>query len=405
MAQSWTHVRLFDKSGVPPLEEGFFFHDTGIIIGGHGYIIRSNNYFNSFIVDSSYSATGLGGLTFVNRDTGYMFSNKLLETFDGGNTWAPKPNGTYPTLFHFYDFMLFVSADTGYFSANEGDLGTLYFTYDGGINWFVPDTSSFYVGTLTGEVLRMHVIQDSIIYVLIIELGSDYLFTIKRSSDYGKTWSFVSNVGRWASIDYGDFYFLDDTTIILATTGYIRKSVDGGVSFAYQLPTDDFIGDPRQAIAFSGRDTGYVAFGQSVYKTYDAGNTWTNANFSFAPEDSNDYISFITMGCSRNAVVGTMNKYIYKMEPDCGITGIADIPDVNSFSINPNPTNNKLYVTINNQQKSNLQIFAIDGRAVMPQDVIQQDYFEVDVSNLATGLYFLVLQNDEGRVVRKFVKE
>ena len=92
---------------------------------------------------------------------------------------------------------------------------------------------------------------------------------------------------------------------------------------------------------------------------------------------------------------------------DCSpvLSSLVNVATDNKVNIYPNPTNNKLYGTLNYPQKSSLQIFAIDGSEVIPSQSIQQSYFELDVSELPAGLYFLVFQNDEERVVRKFVKE
>lgn len=366
------------------IEGGVFFQDTGIIIGG-GNIFKSVDYFQSYTIDSVNDTGGVKAISFPNRNVGYIVGGSPLKTTDGGNTWNYVPGGHSLDA----DILLFTSDDTGYISSSlNGGLGA---TYDGGSTW-VNTGLGYYWGALS-----IHVIHDSIIYIF---GGSGIL----RSSNYGTTWQLIYEI--YNPLAFGDFHFLDDTTIILSISNTILKSVNGGISFDTVMLTDDIYYWATQAIAFSGHDTGFVAFSKSIYKTCDAGNTWTTLNFSFAPDDDTfNTIHFLTLACSQNVVVGCTRGDIYKMEGGCSVTGIQDIHDANSFTIYPNPATNKLYGTINNPQKGNLQIFDIDGREVLPPDIIQQSHFEVDVSNLPAGLYFLVLQNDEGRVAKKFVKE
>jgi hypothetical protein len=62
--------------------------------------------------------------------------------------------------------------------------------------------------------------------------------------------------------------------------------------------------------------------------------------------------------------------------------------------------------TINsNSQKAIGKIIAPDGQVLMDDIVIQQGRFEIDISALPAGLYFLRVESDGENWVRKFVKE
>ncbi len=401
-AQSWTRIQLDPYK----LVDGIFFHDTGIIIDYFGDIIKSNDYFHSFTIDTSYATRRFDALSFSNRSTGCISSANIkggmLRTFDGGDTWSPMPVGPDSGQY-LGDVLYFTSPDTG-FGAYSFSC-TINTTLNGGLHWTHITNST--IGGECEEVLRIKVLKDSIIYLLANNSpgpGGGWLLYIIRSTDYGHTWSKLSEINdAWA---YGDMYFLDDTSIIVSARNEILKSVNGGVTFntvMYNAEGSDNYINSVKIIAFSGHDTGYAISAGGLYRTYDAGDTWINTNFSFDSMDFPNSVWFLAMASSQKIILGCDNGDIY--ETDFETTGEESVSQKNPFTIYPNPTNNKLFCNIVTKQKSYLQILAIDGREVMPTDVIQQNRFEVDVSTLSAGLYFLVIQNDEGRVVRKFVKE
>lgn len=82
------------------------------------------------------------------------------------------------------------------------------------------------------------------------------------------------------------------------------------------------------------------------------------------------------------------------------------ISDLNTIGINfhPNPATNKITVE-NPSVFSSLQILSADGRVHMQRSVTQQPNFEIDVSVLPAGIYFLQLWDGKQQVVRKFVKQ
>ncbi|HWB64856.1 MAG TPA: T9SS type A sorting domain-containing protein [Chitinophagales bacterium] len=75
-------------------------------------------------------------------------------------------------------------------------------------------------------------------------------------------------------------------------------------------------------------------------------------------------------------------------------------------SLYPNPATSQLNCTLNNlSSHTTYQIYGIDGRAVTPPTAVTQQYFSMDVSALPKGMYFLTMQDEKGRVIKKFVKQ
>ena len=103
-----------------------------------------------------------------------------------------------------------------------------------------------------------------------------------------------------------------------------------------------------------------------------------------------------------NCIVEYMGEYGNQIP-----SSISEVSDAeNLFAISPNPATTKLTCTITYPtNKTTLQILSIEGRAIMQNIPAIQTKTEIDVSSLPAGLYFLVLQDEKQRVVRRFVKQ
>ncbi|MDN3723201.1 T9SS type A sorting domain-containing protein [Aequorivita sp. SDUM287046] len=78
------------------------------------------------------------------------------------------------------------------------------------------------------------------------------------------------------------------------------------------------------------------------------------------------------------------------------------VPDIekNSFSIYPNPTQDKLFVK-STIPISSSSITDLNGRNIISNE---NPSSEIDVSGLKAGMYFLTLESSEGNTTRKFIK-
>lgn len=91
-------------------------------------------------------------------------------------------------------------------------------------------------------------------------------------------------------------------------------------------------------------------------------------------------------------------------------TGINDFETNNSVKIYPNPAESMLFVDLSghNSDVKALEIFDIAGRKIsmdeMSKTMINQDKYQLDVSNLVPGIYYLqVVDASNQRMVKKFV--
>lgn len=76
----------------------------------------------------------------------------------------------------------------------------------------------------------------------------------------------------------------------------------------------------------------------------------------------------------------------------------------NKINITPNPASDKITILSGiTQLNPQIKIYSISGILVQTGGLNFQN--EIDISNLAKGFYFLIIDTDKGEIVRKFIKD
>ncbi len=79
-------------------------------------------------------------------------------------------------------------------------------------------------------------------------------------------------------------------------------------------------------------------------------------------------------------------------------------PEV-QFKLFPNPTNDFItLITPMDVVNSNVEIYSIQGKAIKSLKMTKNSY-EIDISDLESGMYFIRLQTSSGTAIKKFVKQ
>lgn len=111
-----------------------------------------------------------------------------------------------------------------------------------------------------------------------------------------------------------------------------------------------------------------------------------------------------------NARIDTLATFLFNNIKPCGSTppvGINDYELRNKVNLYPNPAKNEL--TIASQSASlpisKIEIMSLTGVKVAQVDFKNELSKTIDISSLATGIYFVKIQTAKGLVVKKFVKE
>ncbi len=80
-----------------------------------------------------------------------------------------------------------------------------------------------------------------------------------------------------------------------------------------------------------------------------------------------------------------------------------DFSSTNKTMIFPNPTSKNISVVLNGLNIKHYMIYDIQGRLVINQDEINSN-FDIDLSNINSGVYLLKLITDEGIITQKIIK-
>ncbi len=108
---------------------------------------------------------------------------------------------------------------------------------------------------------------------------------------------------------------------------------------------------------------------------------------------------------------GEYHVYLDKVVDSGIISGIEDInSQIENFKLFPNPANQfvNVEINLNKSTKSNIQIFDLSSKMVYNQEQhISKgtNNINVDISNLTSGLYHIVIQGEEFRIVDRLVVE
>jgi hypothetical protein len=282
---------------------------------------------------------------------------------DKGNTWTSQDMSAYATgLVDGY----FFNKDTGFVTGAYGNpqKALILSTFDGGHTWKIR-----YQPTRANEIVWKIVFPSrNVGYASIEYLGNSvpYNTYIAKTTDGGLTWSdkpFIS------SYDMQGIGFINDTM------GWVGGAFD----------------DPRN------------------YKTIDGGNTWTvDPTFGVKKPPYTAYPGTFMNRFRRfgDTLMYASGNTIYKFQ-STGL-GIHSISTRSSVTIFPNPLSTTATVEIKNGglnlRNTRCTLFNIYGVQIMNWKP-EAESSKFDREHIASGIYFLRIENEYERVTKKIVIE
>jgi len=219
--------------------------------------------------------------------------------------------------------------------------------------------------------------------------------TIFKTSDCGSSWNHLG----WTSHKLFSVYFINkDTGIIVGEHGTILRTIDGGTSWNIQ-PSNLSYPYLLLSVYFPTSTVGY-AVGESgtILKSIDGGSTW-NSQVSGTNKDL--YSVFFT-DLNTGYAVGDSGT-ILKTTNGGNYINEQNLTD--HLKIFPNPVLDNLTIELaGTEQTGNLTILTLDGKEVIGKQ-ISNSITQLDISNLANGIYFLRYMNDKNIEIKKLIKE
>ena len=380
---------------------------------------------NQWIAQNSGNSSFLTSVYFVSADTGYVCSEggNVYKTANGGTNWNSV--GTGPGY-----YLVFENAQKGFGTDGEHIL----VTQNGGVHW---DTCFSNPNVLGIQGISFPDKKHGYAAAWSQTLDNYVIKTSNGGISWDTVYTYANNFSLFMSV-----FFTDSLNgYVACDNGYILKTTNGGNSFT-AMEVDNIISPYFNSVFFVNATTGYLA-GSSIYKTTNSGLTWnaltclgepfysiyfTDANHgyvgggnginSLSLYQTNNGGSNWTQGASGvqtlNAIFfpdtmpgyavgtnGTILKYTHA-------SGITENPLSNvSVDLFPNPVSDNLSIEIASPSvisHSILTIYSVQSQLLLQKEMTKEKE-EIDVKDLANGVYFLKITTSEGSVVRKFVKE
>jgi photosystem II stability/assembly factor-like uncharacterized protein len=277
----------------------FVNENIGWIIGCDGAIKKSDNGGDSWILLQSRVTSDLWDISFINDQVGWVCgsNNTILKTNNGGESWNTLLSDS--TSDKIFVALQFYDENIGWMSSNQGEILR---SVDGGSSWEIVKDDN-----LGGAQLA------------VLDSNSAYCLSgqLYYTSDGGKTWESYS-IPTPKNYFISNFYFTDQNrgfvTLSNGSGGAIitefpiLSTIDGGSNWELS----DYLKDSGfSCVYFVDQNNGWIGGIENIYKTKDAGNSWT---LDFTPEDDFLYLKDI---CFINKNVGWVINYngqIYKYE-------------------------------------------------------------------------------------------
>jgi len=216
------------------------------------------------------------------------------------------------------------------------------------------------IDNLSNNNLTLDLTANTMLETLIMNGGDDAFthFVEKIDLSDNPNINQIQTTGIWP---------LKEIDLKSGTTDVSNLSINIDIGFPLPPPESQSSSAQQQDFCFKVTDKDAATAGTGVY------STWTiSAN-------NNPY--FFSETCS-------LNTEGFKQE---------------SVSIYPNPASDIIFIKANNVQFKSVKIFSLQGQLVKAFNNLEDQ--NIDVSDLARGLYIMDLTNDSGIVKKKFVKE
>lgn len=371
----------------------------------------------------------LKDVIFVNENIGFAVNGfTIIKTENAGTTWTV--DDSHPGGWTDIDFP---STDTGFVCCGSLE-GNILYSYDQGTTWNYP-ISDFGSSFMQGEFLkngvavmtqpfadfssfdRIFEYWGSILIDTMVEgITYDIVFpsqdtgfisgdltggSIYKTSNGGETWHSINAVG---SPKYSLSFPSSLVGFAIDEYNSLQRTIDGGETWE-KIPYV-FDGSLNKIYFYSSwlgfatvikNDDG--VFKGKVIRTVDGGDSWTVTDFS----DDDDYEAFGYFCTDSNTCFLITCHKIYKTSNGGGIgDAISDFNSKIEFYLTPNPTTNSIKLAVNTETEIK-QIITTNCLGIRIF-INWNNNLEADIQSLSSGIYFTEIITEQGKEVKKWIK-
>ena len=325
---------------------------------------------------------------FPSKNIGYAVGDcgTVIKTFNAGETWTSIYSGIDGDLK--LRSLHFINDSIGYVVDESKALKT----NNGGQSW---NMIGFLPGSLFESSSAGYFINSKIGYV------ADGIGSVYKTVNGGNSWT-TNSLGSENDMINSMFFTDRDTGFAVGFTAGIMYYTDNGGNTWSQINTG--FTNPLYSVYFTSHNIGYAVGGDgystgTIIKTSDGGNTWTQAtstNLTFNCVQFPDANTGYAAGDN-----GTILKYTTS-------TGLNEIKgNDNTINVYPNPVNDYAIINIldfSNKNEPVLELTDLNGNLIK-NFTLNQKTTQLNISNLASGIYTIKIKDNSRVVVKRIVKE
>ena len=360
---TWLKMQQFSTND---LRDITFIDDShGWVVGRGGTIFRTTDGGNQWTVQSSHITIDLLDIDFSNYPIGWIVgggvgrTNVLLKTTDGGDSWYDVSPVVLPWSTR---LLRFPTTNSGWILSGGGSsdaVQAIFHTQDGGMTWI----KTLSISSPSG-IVGLDAYGETVAWATSL---SDTLF---KTTDGGSTWQSFSVPETFSVL-----FFLDSALGWAgSTTGEVYATTDGGLSWS---ATASPLGQHAVAIGFADPKHGWV--------TGERGSVIHTGDRSTDVKDPPD-----------------MDRH----------TGGNRLPNLQCY---PNPSNGFIHIFFTVYSPTphlRIVVYDILGREVYEEShqALSSGSYTCEWNGvgrsgnvLGSGIYFLELQTEMGRVAMKLV--
>jgi len=367
-----------------------------IVTGDNGTILKTNNGGVTWQQISSGTNQNLGKIQFPTANIGYVVSAgaQLLKTTDGGDNWFPIAVDNISSIYS----LSCVNENLIFLSCQDANLNSVLLkSTNGGSSWekltendsqtkfydiqFFSADAGYTAGNYTPD---------------------SYTNKILKTQDGGKNWVEIEN-------SLSPFNFVNQNQGFYYQNGFLKTS-DGGSNFV-KLGEGSIHGISK--IFSIDENTAWGVFEEQtlcgcgkrglVRMTYGAGDEYKEYI-----QYQNAYISSIYFSNEKiGYAVGRDNgKASIWKNTNADLTLNTKEKELRkSINVFPNPTSDKIYISVDNQLSDEMTIAISDmtGKLIHQQNFNNKKELTIDVRNFIKGNYILTVKNQSQSYSQKII--
>ncbi|MCX7736787.1 MAG: hypothetical protein N2319_08740 [Candidatus Kapabacteria bacterium] len=357
-------------------------------------------------------------LILCGADSGY-----ILKSTDGGFNWSKKmmtkdtsdfADSTNTNFSKGRIIKLKMYNNIGYAFTNNGKL---YITEDWGDSWkkIILDVSE----GIINRIDSFSCADTNAIFISFLSVNNDKdsLVNFYSSFDRGKTFDKIISVKGWYDTSYPRSIEYITRNVGWGTTSvniskdnnnykpFLFKTINGGKSWNLVL-TDSAFGLSTYSVPYFSDSLNLAVFhGNVIYITNDGGSNWYISKIEYENHpEYNNYGRGNISYYSKDKFITGHGPFIVKYKGN--LTDVKEKESIDEDIINTMIVNDIMRINIQEKPSKTLHIYSILGEKLYElteidiNNLIGKNTFEIDVSFLRSGIYFLRC----GERIIKFIK-